>query len=104
MPGSASNKAPKKATVTALRSTLRKTAPAKLVGKGGFCGFARMHEGGRLGRKLTGLTKRLAERIHSAGSLPSIARRASSSRPRGAWRGKATPLALIRTGVLAVTP
>ena len=73
-------------TVTRLRTTLRKSAPARLVGRGRFRGFARVI-GKRVGRKLSGLTKRIADRMHSGADLPSITRK-RVERPRGTWKGK----------------
>lgn len=80
-----------------MRKALLSAAPAKLVGRGRYRGFARLHVDGkrrRVGRKLSGLTKRLEERVYSKGALPAIARRAlmrreeaPASTPRS-WRGK----------------
>lgn len=71
--------------VTRLRAALRKGAPARLIGRGSRRGFARLHEGKRLGRRLSGLTKRLAERLHSEATLPSVTRQRVA---RHAWKGK----------------
>lgn len=71
-----------------IRELLRRTAPSKLVGRGRACGYQLLHQGKLTGRKLRGLTKALDSRVHSGGSLPSIAKRAAGPRPGGAWRGK----------------
>ena len=69
-----------------MRSALHKAAPAKLVGKGRFRGFARRYEDGRLGGKFSGLTKRL-ERLESDGALPALVRQTVFRRSGRAFRG-----------------
>lgn len=70
-----------------LKSFLKKSAPAKLVGVGKFKGFALVHQGMKTSTKLKGLTKALAKRVWSKGALPAIAKR-SDPRPGGHWGGK----------------
>ena len=77
-------------TPAKLRKLLRTAPPAKLVGRGRFRGFCRLHPGKRHGRKMRGLTRMLEERVYSDAPLPSIARRAVQRRTDRArsWRGK----------------
>ncbi len=70
-----------------LKAALKKSAPAKLSGTGRFKGFVRLRQGKPEGKKLKGLTKRLASKLHSDGALPAIARR-GEPRPGGHWKGK----------------
>ena len=70
-----------------LKSMLKKTAPAALVGTGKYKGFAVLRQGKKTGRKLRGLTKRLEKKMWSSGVLPSIAKR-SNGRAGGHWKGK----------------
>lgn len=71
-----------------LKAALKKSAPASLVGKGKFRGFAVLRQGKRTNVKLRGLTKRLQKQLWSAGQLPTIAMR-SDGRAGGHWKGKA---------------
>jgi hypothetical protein len=75
-------------SVTKLRTLLRREPSAKLTGRGRFRGFSRLDAKGHAGRKMRGLTRMLEERIHSAASLPSIAKRATQRRVDAGWRGK----------------
>ncbi len=70
-----------------LKSFLKKSAPAKLVGTGKYRGFALLSQCKKTSTKLKGLTKRLSNRVWSSGALPSIAKRADA-RPGGHWSGK----------------
>lgn len=70
-----------------LKSALKKTAPAALVGTGKYRGFAVVRQGQKTGKKLRGLTKRLENNMWSAGTLPSIATR-SNGRAGGHWAGR----------------
>ena len=69
-----------------LKSLLKKSAPAKLVGVGKFKGFVPLRQGQKTGRKLRGLTKRLEKKVWSSGVLPLIAR-TSQGRAGGHWKG-----------------
>jgi hypothetical protein len=77
-------------TPAKLRKLLRAAPPAKLVGRGRFRGFCRLHHGKRHGRKMRGLTRMLEERVYSEAPLPSITRRAVQKRRDHArsWKGK----------------
>lgn len=70
-----------------LKATLKKSAPAVLVGSGKYRGFAVLRHGKKTNTKLRGLTKRLEKKIWSSGALPSIAKR-SNGRAGGHWKGK----------------
>lgn len=70
-----------------LKAFLKKSAPAKLVGTGKWKGFALVRQGQKTSTKLKGLTKALAKRVWSSGTLPRIARQADP-RPGGHWGGK----------------
>lgn len=68
-----------------LKSLLRKSSPARLVGKGSWKGF----ESVKTHKKLRGLTRSLKEKLWSNGILPAIARDSDPSlRDKGVWRGK----------------
>lgn len=69
-----------------LKSALKNSAPAVLVGSGKFRGFAVLRQGKKTSRKLRGLTKRLEKRVWSSGTLPMIAKR-SNGRAGGHWKG-----------------
>lgn len=71
-----------------VRALLKRTAPSRLVGRGARRGFRALRQGQPFGPMLKGLTKRLQERIHSRGVLPSAATRAAGPRPGGAWSGR----------------
>ena len=61
-----------------VRALLKRTAPGKLSKSGGLaCYRARTSTNRATGPKLRGITKRLAERLHSSAALPSV----------GSWRG-----------------
>lgn len=72
-----------------LRKLLREAPLAKLVGRGRFRGFCRLHAGKRTGRKMRGLTRMLEERVYSEAPLPSIVRRAVQKRVdrSRSWKG-----------------
>jgi len=70
-----------------LKSALKKSAPAALVGTGKYRGFAVLRQDKKTSTKLRGLTKRLEKTIWSDGTLPSIAKR-SNGRAGGHWAGK----------------
>jgi hypothetical protein len=70
-----------------LKTLLKKTQPAKLVGSGKFRGFVPLRQGGAVGPKLRGLTKRLQTRFWSDGDLPPLAKR-SNPRAGGCWGGQ----------------
>ena len=74
--------------VAQIRNVLRRSAPAKLVGRGAFRGFCRVVGGKRHGHMMHGLTKRLSSRIHSDGAVPAIARRSTITRRGKKWTGK----------------
>ena len=66
-----------------VRALLKRTAPGKLSKSGGFACFrARTATNRATGPNLRGITKRLAERLHSSATLPS-----SGSWRGGAWSG-----------------
>ena len=68
-----------------VKTLLRTTAPAKLVGEGKFKGY----QSKETNRKCRGLTKQLQSRLWSEGILPTIARMGDTSiRPKKAWKGK----------------
>lgn len=69
-----------------LKKLLKSTSPVKLSGKGRFKGFELLKHGKPSGQKLAGLTKRLACKIFSNGTLPSIAIRGDERRL--GWKGK----------------
>ena len=84
MPSSASSVLPR-----GLKALLRRTAPAKLVGRGRTRRFqpaARAAARDKHARVLRGLTKRLDARIWSDGELPAIARYGTVRRM--GWRGE----------------
>ena len=68
-----------------VKTLLRNTAPAKLVGEGKYKGY----QSRETNRKCRGLTKCLQQRLWSDGILPTIARMGDASiRPKFAWKGK----------------
>ena len=69
-----------------LKALLKKTQPARLVGRGGYRGFVPLRADGTTGTKLRGLTKRLQSRLWSDGELPAMAKRADP-RAGGHWGG-----------------
>tara|TARA_Y100000768_G_scaffold388694_1_gene386255 strand:+ start:5381 stop:6199 length:819 start_codon:yes stop_codon:yes gene_type:complete len=71
-----------------LKATLKKSAPAKLVGAGKRRGFEVLRQGQRTNTKLKGLTKLLQRKVWSSGDLPLVAR-SSERRPGGHWGGPA---------------
>lgn len=70
-----------------LKALLKKTQPAKLVGSGKFRGFVPLRQGGAVGQKLRGLTKRLQAKYWSDGEIPAFAK-SSNPRAGGHWGGR----------------
>jgi phage tail protein X len=79
---------PKGFSVPKLRARLRKEVGARLVGRGRHAAFAPVHKNGSLGRRVPGLTKRLAARFFSGGAFPSAAARGRSTFERAAGQPK----------------
>jgi len=69
-----------------VKTLLKKTAPARLVGSGKLRSFRVLKQGKPTGARLRGLTKRLAAKVWSAGELPSAA--TASTVRRGGWKGE----------------
>lgn len=69
-----------------VKALLKSTVPVKLVGSGKFRGFQVVRQGTPSGNKLKGLTKRLATKIFSDGTLPSIATHGTER--RHGWQGQ----------------
>ena len=69
-----------------MKTLLRRSAPAKLVGSGRRRCFCALRQGQPTGARLRGLTKRLAAKVWSEGTLPREA--IESAVPRGGWRGQ----------------
>jgi len=70
-----------------VKTLLKRTAPGRLIGSGGRRAFRVLREGKPTGRRLRGLTKKLATRLWSIGSLPAVAT-ASTVWRRGGWKGR----------------
>jgi hypothetical protein len=66
-----------------VKALLKKSAPAKLVGRGKLRGFRALRNGRPEGPKLRGLTKALERAVWSTGTLPAEATRSA----RRGWRG-----------------
>lgn len=69
-----------------VKALLKRTAPARLVGSGKLRSFRVLKQGQPTGARLRGLTKRLAAKVWSDGTLPREA--IESAVPRGGWRGE----------------
>jgi len=68
-----------------ITTLLKKTAPARLVGRGRLAGFQLTSSGRNVGNKLRGLTKALSNTIFSSGVFP-VAATHGSERRLG-WKG-----------------
>ena len=75
-------------SVSKLRARLRKEVGARLVGRGRRAAFAAVREDGLLGRRVPGLTKRLAARFFSGGAIPSDAARGRATFERAPGQSK----------------
>lgn len=69
-----------------MKALLKRSAPAKLTGAGKWRAFRALRQGQPTGARLRGLTKQLAKKMWSDGTLPREA--TESTVRRGGWRGK----------------